>query len=97
MEFLMFWLMFSVVVAIIAASRNRSGFGWFCLSVLISPFLAVILVLALGKVTVDAAPLIATSDGSAAVKKCPFCAEDIRPEAVKCKHCGSVLVTQSEG
>jgi hypothetical protein len=25
------------------------------------------------------------------VKQCPFCAEDIRTAAVKCKHCGSML------
>ena len=33
----------------------------------------------------------------AAAKRCPFCAEEIRATAVKCKHCGSWLETGRRG
>jgi hypothetical protein len=86
MEIFLFWIGFAVVVGVIAGNRGRSGFGWFLLACIISPLLAAILVLALGTPKVDPA-------GDGQHKKCPACAEWVKREALKCKHCGEVFHT----
>lgn len=45
MGFIFFWLIFAVVVSVIAKNKGRSAIAWFLLSVLISPILSLILVL----------------------------------------------------
>ncbi len=91
MEFFFFWLIFAIVVAIIAGSRGRSGFGWFLLAMVISPLLAVLLVALLP--SLKAAPDAPTPETHV---KCPDCAELVLKDARKCKHCGSALVPASE-
>lgn len=91
MELVVGWLMFSVVVAIIAVHRGRNGLGWLLLAVCISPLLAGILVLALGRPDADALDDRARPETHV---RCPDCRELVRRDARKCKHCGSGLVPQ---
>ena len=89
MEFFVFWLGFSVIVAILASRRGRNGFGWFLLSALISPLLAGLLVLVLGNLKEE--------EGKPSPKthiKCPDCRELVLKEARVCKHCGCKLIPQ---
>lgn len=47
MPIVFFWLMLSIVVGIIAGSRNRSVFGWSLISLLLSPVIGLICVVCL--------------------------------------------------
>ena len=67
------WILLCVGVGAWANSWSRNFAGWAILSVLVSPPLGA------------AALLIAGRNG----KTCTSCAEIIKPEAIKCKHCGA--------
>lgn len=49
MPLILIWPVLCVVVAIAAAKRGRSAIAWFVLAMVISPLVAGLLVLALGK------------------------------------------------
>ena len=90
MELIVFGFAFAVIVGILAARRGRSGFGWFVLSLLITPLIAGLLVLVLpSKATDPDAPTPETH------VKCPDCRELVLKEARVCKHCGCKLVPQA--
>src|SRR5262252_2764103 len=72
MLFLLMWVVLSVVVGIVASSRQHNGFGWFALSLALSPLVALIILLIVG----EGGPV------------CPRCAEHVKQEALVCKHCG---------
>jgi hypothetical protein len=78
MEFLFLWLPLCILLGFYASkAKDRSGIGWFFVAFLISPLLALLLLLILGE------------KNPAAMKTCPQCAERIRAAAQKCRYCHS--------
>lgn len=97
MEIAIFWFIGAIIVGIIAGSKGRTGFGYFILSLIISPLLAGILVLALG--STKPAPVVVAGEAASPEThvRCPECRELVRFDARKCKHCGTALVPQTLG
>lgn len=81
MAFIFFWLLFSAIPAVIASNKGRSGIGWFFVGLLVSPLLALILVLVLAPIKKAAA------DPTEERVSCPLCKEQISSEALRCPHC----------
>jgi hypothetical protein len=84
MELFILWIVCGIAAAAVASSKNRSGAGWFFLGMLLGPF-ALLMVGFMPKLE----PEVVRVD----TRKCPFCAEFIKPEAKVCKHCGRDLPT----
>lgn len=85
-----FWLLFALVVGMVASSRGRSGFGWFILACLISPLLAGIILLVSANRRMQA-----ERPNPSTHIKCPDCKELILKDARVCRHCGCKLVVPS--
>jgi hypothetical protein len=86
MELVFGWVIFALLPAIIAPSRGRSGFGWFLISLLISPLFGLILVLALP--SKNANVQVDRDRRAGRVKDCPQCAETVKSAAKVCRFCG---------
>ncbi|SFB96269.1 hypothetical protein SAMN05216344_106106 [Polaromonas sp. OV174] len=91
MEVLIFWFAASIVVGIIASSKDRHGFGYFVLSMILSPLIAGILVLALPSLKEQAALIAGEAISPKTHVRCPDCRELVRMDARVCKHCGIAL------
>lgn len=86
---LSFWIVGSALVGVIASGRGRSVFGYVLLSLLVSPLIALVLVVALPSLKSGATRIDAPS--AATHVRCQACAEWVLPQARLCKHCGSAL------
>jgi hypothetical protein len=90
-----FWVFFGVVSASIASARGRSGFGWFLLGILFGPFGLVVAFLPTAEATRQEQ---ARQQGLApGWRKCPFCAEVVREEALVCRYCQRELLPNPTG
>ena len=45
MEIVILWIVFSVVVAMVAISKGRSGIGYFFVALIISPLIGIVIAL----------------------------------------------------
>jgi hypothetical protein len=94
MEFLIGWIVLCLLPAFIARSRGRSFIGVFVLSVILSPLIGLIVALVMRRGDQVAQETVVRGGTSSEYRKCPMCAEAVRKEAVKCKHCGAILTQE---
>lgn len=93
MEWFLVWIFCAVIAACIASAKGRSSAGWFVLGFFIGPFAFVVALLpSVDAVSQEYARRNGTAGG---YRKCPYCAEAIRLEAVKCRYCQSDLTAPS--
>jgi hypothetical protein len=82
---LFLWFAFALIVAIAAGVRNRNPIGWFLLAAVLSPLVAGLALIAVGRGALSRGQILRT------LRQCPACAEFVQREARICKHCRSEL------
>lgn len=88
MEIIILWIALCVVVSVYASRKGHNPAFIFFISIILSPLLGFLITLIRGaKREVIERKSIAKGDQ----KKCPYCAELVKYEALVCKHCGAEI------
>lgn len=81
--FIVGWIVLSLLIWGYASSKGRFGFGWFLLSLIISPLITFII-------------LAVSGPPGVLLKKCPKCAEQVKIEALICRFCGFEFLSNKD-
>lgn len=81
-----FWVLSGIAGSVIGSNKGRSGDG-FALGFFLGPLGLLIAVFMKPNTTRMEADALATGES----RKCSFCAELVKAEAIICKHCGKEL------
>ncbi|MFY9088934.1 zinc ribbon domain-containing protein [Arcobacter aquimarinus] len=74
------WIFLSILVGIYANSKGRFGIGFFLVSIILSPLIGFLMALI-------AVPHEDNIMKNKNLKKCPFCKELVKEDAITCKYC----------
>jgi len=87
--YVLIWFCCGIIASMIAKNKGNDGCGGFILGLILGP-IGIIIALAMGT----------NEEGqqriSGNTKKCPFCGESIKLEAIICKHCRSTVKSEDE-